>query len=133
MSLQFSPLQQRCLDALGYTVYALAGEETASKPVPARIESAANAPGDASAPSTRPAQPSSATRIASSVAAVLANPRDRRLLAAVLKASRVQIDTIEDPQRWLAARGVASIALLRPDPAAKRALWIQLRRERRAP
>ncbi len=133
MSLQFSPLQQRCLEAMGYTVYALAGAETASEPMPARIELAANAADEAGAQPTRPAQPSSVTRIAPSIAAALANQRDRRLLAAVLKAARVQIDTIDDPHRWLAARGVASIDQLRADPAAKRTLWSLLRRERCAP
>lgn len=108
MNPAYDSLQQRCLEALGYTVYALAGNEAASKLVTAQL-------------------PSRALQSPAPLA------REHRLLAAVLKAARLQMDTIDDAQHWLGAHGVDSIAALRTDPGAKRALWIKLRRERRAP
>jgi hypothetical protein len=103
MNLNFSPSQTRCLDALGYTLYALAGSERDSGTPPAQSSDHATT-----------------------------NPRDAKLLAAILRAARMQTDAA-DPQVWLSERGVDSIASLRGDPAAKRALWATLRRERRAP
>ena len=127
MSLAFSPLQQRCLDALGYTRYALVGADAgapASDLVPVARDS-----------NSSPARP----RVANTAPAATIAPtatqetRDSRLLVAVLRAARVQIDTIPDPHAWLRTRGVDSIASLRGDPAGKRALWSILRRERRPP
>ena len=118
MSLPFSPLQQRCLDALGYTRYALAGADTASALARLRMESSA---------------PPGSMHSTSLAAPAAQDLREHRLLLAVLKASRLRLDTIGDPQQWLAARGVASIAALRGNPTAKRALWAMLRRQRRTP
>ena len=106
MSLAFSPLQQRCLDALGYTQYALAGVERDS--------------GLSRAQSSNPV-----------TGATVATP-DARLFAAVLRAARMQTGTA-DPQAWLIERGIDSIASLRGDPVAKRALWATLLRERCIP
>jgi len=122
MSLALTSLQQRYLDAMGYTLYALAGAGTVSIAM------------DQAPPSTRPGtRPSNAAKLTSSVPPAVLNPREQRLLDAVLKAAHANIETIGDAGEWLIARGVASISALRNDPAAKRALWIQLRRERRAP
>lgn len=122
MSLSFSPLQQRCLDALGYTLYALTGAEagaSVSDPVSGDLEHKRDS-------TPYPASPRTAHTATQ-------DARDTRLLVAVLRAARVQVDTVADPHSWLIARGVDSIASLRGDPAAKHALWPILRRERRAP
>ena len=125
----FSPLQQRCLDALGYTLYALAGCDSGASvshsgerehkidSSPSPVRSRATDPGKVAALRPAPTQ----------------DDRDTRLLAAVLRAVRGRIDSIADPHAWLIARGVDSIAALRGDPSAKRVLWATLRRERRPP
>lgn len=107
MSLAFNPLQQRCLDSLGYILYALAGEEHDSVMSPAQFSNPATI--------------------------ATANLRDSKLLAAVLRVARMQACTSTDSQAWLSERGIDSIASLRGNPAAKRALWTTLRRERRTP
>ena len=107
MSLAFNSLQQRCLDALGYTQYALAGAER-----------------DSAMPPTRSSNPATSSTV---------DTRDARLLATVLRAACMPKGTPADPQAWLSERGVDSIASLRGDPTAKRALWTALRRERRTP
>ena len=127
MSLSFSPLQQRCLDALGYTRYALVGAD-ADAPV---IDQAPAARDSNSSPARpRVANPAPAATIAS---ALTQEARDSHLFVAVLRAARVPVATVVDPHAWLRARGVDSIASLRGDPAGKRALWSILRRERRPP
>jgi hypothetical protein len=105
MSLDFNPSQQRCLEALGYTLYALAGSGRESATSPAR---------------------------SSNPEATAAEPRDAKLLTAVLRVARTQIGA-NDPHAWLSERGVDSIASLRRDPALKRALWATIRRESRTP
>ena len=127
MSLAFSPLQQRCLDALGYTRYALVGADAgvpASDLVPVARDS-----------NSSPARPRAVNIAPAATIAPTATQaaRDSRLLVAVLRAARVPVGTVVDPHAWLRARGVDSIASLRGDPAAKRTLWSILRRERRPP
>lgn len=108
MSLEFSPLQERCLDALGYTRYALTGVQ--NKPETSAARS-----------SVRRAR------------ATTTDAGNGKLFAAVLRAARIQADLSMDAQTWLSTRGIDSIASLRSDPAAKRALWKVLRMERRSP
>lgn len=126
MNLAFSPFQQRCLDALGYTIYALIGAQTATTESLAALDRHGE-----KLPGAPPARPSSVIKSAPFAPHAMADAGDRRLLVAVLKAAHIQIDAIEDAYHWLAARGV-SLASLRGNPAAKRALWAQLRLERRA-
>jgi hypothetical protein len=108
MSPSFSPLQRHCLDALGYTRYALAAPAAAAPAIETVVPAVASAP------------------------LATGGARDAALLVAILRAARLRIDGIPDPQGWLRARGVESIASLRGDPTAKRTLWTMLRIERRA-
>jgi hypothetical protein len=61
----------------------------------------------------------------------LHDPEETRLMRALLLAARVDPASIADAARWLRALPVPSLAQLRCDPAAKRALWPRLRALRR--
>jgi len=54
------------------------------------------------------------------------------LMRALMLAARVDLAVIADTGGWLRAQQVPSLAQLRNDPAAKRALWPRLRALRRA-
>ena len=133
MSLAFSPLQQRCLEALGYTLYALAGVGAEASATVSGLGSGNDEHQRDSNPYPDHTRAANTAKAAAATAAPAQPARDNRLMVAVLRAARVQIDTIPDPHAWLRAHGIDSIASLRRDPAAKRALWPTLRRERRAP
>lgn len=128
MSLVFSPMQHRCLDALGYVLHTLVGSDSGAQSIDPVVDSVER---ESSARRARaPSAPIATIAIAESAATH--DARDLLLLAAIVRAARLRIDTVPDPHAWLRARGVDSIGSLRGDPAAKRALWPMLRQERRA-
>jgi hypothetical protein len=104
MSAAWSVEQQRCLAALGYTLY---------RPAP---------PLAAAAVLAAPASSTSAKDVAAAI-----DP----LLRALLRAANRDHAQVGDAQGWLRAQQVPSLARLRNDPAAKRALWPRLRASRR--
>lgn len=126
--MNWSPLQQEALEAMGFAIYRLPGAESASQamPEPASRPMATSPAGpSASMPASRP----SASRTPAHAGA--GGGADDRLQAALLRAAGgVDLATL------VAALGAtdvdaAGIGRLRGDPAAKRALWPRLRVLRR--
>lgn len=103
MSAIWSAEQQRCLAALGYTVY---------RPAVLPASDAVSATLVGAAPGTQ--------------APAMIDPLLRALLRAANR-DRAQIDT----DAWIVEQNIPSLPQLRNDAIAKRALWPQLRALRR--
>ncbi len=104
MSSAWSVEQQRCLTALGYTLYRSA---------------------------VLPASGAQTTAAIADVTETAIDPLLRALLCAAgfdpASRDRLQIDADD----WMRKHRIPSLVQLRNDPAAKRALWPQLRASRR--
>lgn len=111
MNALWSVEQQRCLTALGYTLY-----RSAAMPAPGFD------------PEEMPAQ---TTVAASSAAAMTTSKAIDPLLRALLRAAGLDPSQVDDAQGWLRAQQIPSLTQLRNNPAAKRALWPRLRALRR--
>lgn len=130
--MNWSPLQQEALEAMGFAIYRLPGVESASQatPEPASRPMATSPAGpSASMLVSMTASRPSASRTPAHAGA--GGGADDRLQAALLRAAGgVDLATL------VAALGAtdvdaAGIGRLRGDPAAKRALWPRLRALRR--
>ena len=121
MNASWDPEQRQWLEAMGYTLWALAvpGDAALAPPVEAAREAAAALFAQDAPPRRAPAATPSA--VAS------APLRGDRLLRAVLRAAGRRPEDGLDPE--IAAR--VDTARLRGDPSAKRALWPYLRSLRR--
>jgi hypothetical protein len=110
MSAVWSIEQQRCLTALGYTLY-----RSATMPAPGFV------------PEEMLVQPVAAPATAAMTTKKAIDP----LLHALLRAAGLDPAQIDDAQGWLRAQQIPSLTQLRNNPAAKRALWPRLRALRR--
>ena len=117
MSAYWSVEQQRCLTALGYTLYRHAG---ASVPIEADAASQSSA---AIVPATAVTSAQSRVVDVGTRAPIAIDP----LVRALLRAADLDPVQIDDAQGWLRAQQIPSLSQLRNNPAAKRALWPRLR------
>ena len=121
MSAVWSVEQQRCLTALGYTLYRHAG---ASVPIEAEAEADAASPSPAAiVPATAVTSAQSPVVDVGTRAPIAIDP----LVRALLRAADLDPVQIDDAQGWLRAQQIPSLTQLRNNPAAKRALWPRLR------
>jgi hypothetical protein len=120
MNALWSDQQQRCLTALGYTLYRRA---VATKPMHARGDAQNQQPNMAAAV-TIAAQ-------ATATSGAVEEASSPALLRALLRAANLDPAAVADAQEWLRAQRIPQLAQLRSDPAAKRVLWPRLRALRR--
>lgn len=128
MNVSWDPEQRQWLEAMGYTLWALAvpGDAAVAPPVEA-ARGGSQAAREAAAALFAQDAPPRRTPAATPSAVASAPLRGDRLLRAVLRAAGRRPEDGLDPE--IAAR--VDTARLRGDPSAKRALWPYLRSLRR--